>query len=103
MVYDREGEYQKAKELYEKAIRINERVFGEEHSNTVISYNNLAGVYAAQGECKRALIFYRKSYNILLLKFGQNHPDTQIVYESMQQVYIEWNPEGDFKQWITEE
>ena len=78
-------------------------MLGEEHPDTATSYNNLAGVYASEGEYKRALIFYRKSYNILLLKFGQNHPYTQIVYENMQQVYIEWNPEGDFKQWITEE
>ena len=97
------AEYKKAEELYEKALRIRERVLGEEHPSTATSYNNLAGVYASEGEYKRALIFYRKSYNILLLKFGQNHPYTQIVYENMQQVYIEWNPEGDFKQWITEE
>jgi tetratricopeptide (TPR) repeat protein/predicted MPP superfamily phosphohydrolase len=101
-VYDSQGEYKKAEELYKKALEIRERVLGEEHPSTATSYNNLAGVYASQGEYKKALRYYQKSYNILLLKLGQNHPSTQRVYENMKLEYFEWNPEGDFGQWLEE-
>ncbi len=101
-VYASQGEYKKAEELYKKALEIRERVLGEEHPSTATSYNNLAGVYASQGEYKKALRYYQKSYNILLLKLGQNHPSTQRVYENMKLEYFEWNPEGDFGQWLEE-
>ncbi len=99
-VYERQGEYEKAKVLYEKSLRIREEVLGENHPDTATSYNNLAGVYERQGEYKIALDYFFKSYKILILKFDFNYPYTQIVYENMKLTYTDWNPKGNFEEWL---
>ncbi len=58
------GEYQKAEPLYLKTLKINEKILGEEHPSTAISYNNLAGIYETMGEYKKAELLYLKSLKI---------------------------------------
>jgi len=101
-VYDEQGEYKKAEELYNKALLIREKVLGKEHPSTATSYNNLAGVYYRQGEYKKALAYSLKAYKNLLFKLGLSHPHIQIVYKNMQVAYSNWNPEGNFEQWLEE-
>ncbi len=101
-VYARLGEYEKAKKLYERSLEIREKVFGEKHPDTASSYNNLAGVYARLEEYEKGLDYYFKAYKIFISKLGLSHESTQIVYENMELAFKEWNPEGDFKQWIEE-
>lgn len=103
MVHECQGEYGKAKKLYEKSVCVFERVLGKEHPYTAISYNNLASLYASQKKHKIALIYYPKAYKILLFRLGLNHPNTQTVHENMKLTYEEWNPEGDFGQWLEEQ
>ncbi len=102
-VYASQGKYKEAESLYKKGLEIREKILGENHPDTATSYNNLGGVYARQGEYKIALIYYLKAYKISASKLGIQHPNTQIVYENMEIVYSEWNPEGNFKQWLEEE
>ncbi len=87
----------------QKALGIRERVLGEEHPDTATSYNNLAGVYESQGKYKGAISYYIKAYNVFLHKLGVNHPNTQIVYDNMKIAYSEWNPKGNFDQWLEEQ
>ncbi len=47
------GEYQKAEHLYQKDLKISEKVLGEEHPSTATSYNNLAGLYRVWESIKR--------------------------------------------------
>lgn len=101
-VYGYQGKYRKAEELYQKSLRISKRVLGEEHPDTAINYNNLAGVYRSQGEYKIALSYCFKAYKVLMFRLGINHPNTQIIYKNMKIVYFEWNPKGNFKQWLEE-
>ena len=96
------AEYGKVEALYGKALAIRERVLGEEHPDTATSYNNLAGVYASQGNNKEALSNYLKAYRVCLLRLGKKHPNTKIVHENMKIAYLEWNPAGDFEQWLEE-
>ena len=63
-LYKNQGEYKKAGEIYEKSLRIMERMLGEEHPDTAKGYNNLAGVYEIQGEYKKAEELYKKSIRI---------------------------------------
>ncbi len=102
-VYESQGEYGKAEGLYEKALAISERVLGEEHPSTATSYNNLAGVYAYQGNNEEALSYYLKAYRIYMLRLGKKHPNTQIVHGNVKIAYSEWNPDGDFEQWLEEQ
>ena len=101
-MHESQGEYQKAEELYEKSLRIREKVLGEEHPDTATSYNNLAGVYKSQGEYQKALTYCFKAYRIAISRLGRNHPNTQIIYKNLLFIYSKWNPEGNFKQWIEE-
>ena len=99
-VYQAQGRYREAEELYKKAIQIIERVLGEDHPTTAISYNNLAGMYRRQRDNKKALLYYLKAFKVLRFKFGVDHSNTQIVHENMEFAYSEWNPHGDFEQWL---
>ena len=44
LVYNRLGEYNKAKELHQKTLMIREKMFGDDHADVATSYNNLASV-----------------------------------------------------------
>ena len=101
-MYKAQGEYGKAEELYEKSLRIRERVLGEDHPDTATSYNNFAGVYYAQRKHQKAMTHYLKAYIILLVRLGTDHPNTRVVLENMRIAYYKWNPEGDFNQWLEE-
>jgi len=46
--------YDKAKPLYEKALAIREKVFGQEHPDVATSFNNLAELYKNQGNYDKA-------------------------------------------------
>ena len=83
-------------------MQIHEKILGEKHPDTAISYNNLASMYERQEKFKIALDYYLKAYQILALKFGLQHPHTQFVYENIKAAYLEWNPEGNFNQWLEE-
>lgn len=96
------AEYQKAKELYEKSLRINEKVLGKEHLNIAIISYNLAEAYLCQERYESALTYFAKSYKISVNKLGFKHPDTKSSFRSMAIVYATWNPGGDFKQWLEE-
>ena len=102
VVYKSQGEYEKAEELYEKSLRICKKVLGENHPATTTNYFNLAWVYEGRGEYKKAVSYCFKAYKVFALKLGINHPDTQIIYKNMKIVYFEWNPKGNFKQWLEE-
>ena len=49
-VYTRLGEYNQAKELYEKTLMIRKKSFGENHADVATSCNNLTSVYTRLGE-----------------------------------------------------
>ncbi len=101
-VYKSQGKYREAEELYEKSLRIRERVLGEEHPDTAIGYNNLAGVYESQGKYKMAIPYFFKAYIILLDRLGIDHPHTQVVYDNLKYTFGLNNPEGNFEQWLAE-
>ncbi len=101
-VYASQEKYEEAEELCAKSLAIRKRLVGGEHPSTAASYNNLAYIYARQGEFEIALAHYQKAYKIFLLRLGKNHPKIQKVYGSMKIIYLEFNPEGDFDQWLEE-
>ena len=65
-------------------------------------YNNLAAVYFGQRKYKPALHYNIKAYKILINKLGFEHPKTKICRDNMNIAYVEWNPEGNFEQWLEE-
>ena len=70
-----------------KALVIRERVLGTEHPDTVVSYNNIGGVYSAQGNYVLALEFYGKALAIHEKVLDTEHPDTSLSYNNIGAVY----------------
>ena len=70
-VYTCLGEYNQAKELYEKALMIRKIIFGENHAYVAINYNNLALVYNSLGEYNQAKDYREKALMIRKKIFGE--------------------------------
>jgi tetratricopeptide (TPR) repeat protein len=68
------GAYEKAEPLYLKALKIREKVLGEEHPDTATSYNNLAVFYYGQGDFERAYEFMKKAVDVRSKVLPSNHP-----------------------------
>ena len=58
-------------------------VFGENHPNVAMNYNNIGGVYYNQGNYDQALEYYNKALKIYLAVFGENHPDVAMSYSNI--------------------
>ena len=78
-------------------------MLGEEHPDTAASYNNLAGVYFRQRKYELALSYFIKAYKVFISKIGFRHPHTKILHQNIEIAYAEWNPEGNFEQWLEEQ
>ncbi|MHC6202867.1 DUF2225 domain-containing protein [Breznakiellaceae bacterium SP9] len=74
-------------EFFQKALAICEEVFGKNHPNTAIKYNNIGLVYNNMGKYPKALEFLQKALVIMEEVFGKNHPATAVSYNSIGDVY----------------
>lgn len=96
-------EYEEAEFLYENSIKIQERLLGENNFDIAHDCAKLAWICVYQEKYEKALCNLIKAYKIL---FKIRDQDIQrfyrYVYESMEYTYYEWNPEGNFKQWLEE-
>ena len=72
-VYKNLGEYNQAKELHEKALMIDKKIFGEDHGSVATGYNNLALVYYDLKEYNQAKQLYEKALTIRKKIFGEDH------------------------------
>jgi len=86
-VYYYNGLYKNAEPFHIKVMKIREKVLGEEHPDTAISYNNLAQLYQAQGEYKKAEPLYLKALKIWEKIFGEEHPETTKGYNNLAGLY----------------
>ena len=69
-MYNRLGEYNQAKDLHEKALKIRKKIFGEGHADLAASYNNLALVYYSLGEYNQSKELQEKALTIRKTIFG---------------------------------
>ena len=83
------GDYQKALEYYDKALKVVETVLGPEHPSTATTYNNMAGVYQAMGDYPKALEYYEKDRRISETVLGPEHPSTATTYNNLALLYFE--------------
>ncbi len=78
------GEYGKALEWFERALKISEKVLGKEHPSTATTYNNIALVYSDLGEYEKALEWFERALKISEKVFGKQHPHTIKIANNMQ-------------------
>jgi tetratricopeptide (TPR) repeat protein len=77
------GRHREAQPLYEKALAIRRKVLGEEHPNTVASYNNLAFNLNAQVRYAQAQPLYEKALAIRRKALREEHPATAQSYSNL--------------------
>ena len=93
VVYNNQGDYDKALEYHFKALAIREKVLGPEHPSTATSYSNIGLVYDHQGDYDKALEYYFKALVIWEKVLGPEHPDTASSYNNIGAVYYN---QGDY-------
>ena len=95
-LYEKVSNFEKALELYYKALYIREKKLGKEHISTATTYNNIASVYYKQGYYpdypEKALVFYKKALEIREKVLGKEHLETATTYNKIAVVY---NDQGD--------
>jgi serine/threonine protein kinase/Tfp pilus assembly protein PilF len=75
-IYAREHQWQLAKQTYERALRIDQRVLGDDHPRVATRLNNLAVVAQNMGDLKQAEALYRDAIARFKVAFGDRHPQT---------------------------
>lgn len=75
--------YEEAENLFEKSIKIREKLLGKEHLKIAIEYDNLADMYYYQGDYIKAGKLYKKVLKIRQVSLGENHPDTAKSYYNL--------------------
>ncbi len=69
-------------------MQIRLKLFGENHSFTAQSYQNLAIFYEENmKDLTKAGEYYQKSLQIKINLFGENHSDTAMVYSNLSIFY----------------
>ena len=81
------GQHDQAKEFYEKALNIQNKLYGEEHGAVAASYNNLGVVCRNIGEHHQAKEFYEKALNIQIKLYGEKHGAVATSYNNLGVVY----------------
>ena len=81
------GFYPKTESLYLKALKIHEKLLGEEHPNTAMNYNNLASFYRSMGMYEKAKPLYIKALKLRKKILGINHPHTATSYNDLALLY----------------
>lgn len=81
------GDYAKAKELFEKAVRSAEMKVGKEHPTTAVFYSNLALVFQDIGDYKAAKDLLEKVVRSDEINFGPEHPNTAVSYSNLATVF----------------
>src|SRR5271166_4883922 len=83
----KQGKYQEAIPLAEKAVELAKRVYGPEQPNTAKSLNNLAELYWRMGEYAKAEPLYQEALRICQKVFGSEHPNTAAILNNLAVLY----------------
>lgn len=86
-VYNSLGDYIRALEYLEKALKIQLELFDETHPDVAMCFNNIGLVYNNQGDYSMALEYYGKALRIQQNIFGKNHPDVARSYNNIGLAY----------------
>jgi tetratricopeptide (TPR) repeat protein len=104
-VYRRKGDFDKSIVAHLKAMKIREKVFGEESAEIIESYTGLGNAYREKRDYKKSLMYFEKALNNKIKQRGQGHKDLVRFYTNISEVYyLTGNKEqGDFYKIKSEE
>ena len=89
------GNYEEALLWLNEALKIREKLLGQEHQDTAASYNDLGWVYKRLGKPTLALEWDRKALAIRKKVLGDKHPDTALSYDHIATIY---RSQGDYRE-----
>ena len=84
-------DYEKASELYERALEAWTEQLGWEHTNTLMTCNGLAGVYFSSKEYDRSIEMYDLVVKGFKRSMGEFHPLTLIAISNLANVFRKTN------------
>ena len=87
IIYRNLGEYERARDLLEKALSTDEKNFGPDHPNVTVRQSNLALVHMNLGEYERARDLLEKALSSAEKNFGPDHPDVAVRQSNLANVY----------------
>jgi tetratricopeptide (TPR) repeat protein len=85
LVYDAQGNYDKAMEFYNKALQIKEQVLNPLSPSLATSYNNIGVVYFEMENYDKALEYFNKALPGCIKNFGEENDDTIFVKQMIEQ------------------
>ena len=85
--YDYIGDYNSALLYYDKVMKIQKLVLGENHPDLATSYNNIGIVYADRSDYNTALKYYDKARKIYEQVLGENHLFFAQIYHNIGRIY----------------
>ncbi|MEI6712784.1 MAG: tetratricopeptide repeat protein [Verrucomicrobiota bacterium] len=86
-VYRTQGLYAQAEPLYQRALRVREKLLGPKNRDVAGSLNNLAELYRAQGKPQQAIPLYERALDIWEESLGEDHPDIAALLNNLALVY----------------
>jgi serine/threonine-protein kinase len=78
-IYMRQQQWQLARQTFERALAIDQRVLGDDHPQVASHLQNLALVAQSMGDLKRAESLFRDAIARDEHAYGSEHPETAIV------------------------
>ncbi len=91
----RQGRYDEALTVAQRALAIREKVLAPEHSDVATSLNNLALLYDTKGDHGQAELLYQRALAIREKVLGPDHPDVAISLNNLAALYA---TKGDYGQ-----
>ena len=86
-VYKNLGEFERARELLETALKTDLENFGEKHPEIAVRQSNLAHIYRDLGEYEEARDLYETALQSDLENFGEKHPKVALHHSNLAHVY----------------
>ncbi len=68
----------------ERALKIDEKVYGPDHPNVASDVNNLGTVLQDLGELQEARKYFERALRICRQKLGEDHPTTKIIKRNLK-------------------
>jgi Tfp pilus assembly protein PilF len=87
------AQFNDAKRMYERALVIDELIYGQDHPETAASLNNLGMILNELGKLQEAKDYFERALALNVASYGPNHPKTAISLNNTGSILSEL---GDF-------
>ncbi len=87
-LYQTQGRYDQAEASFKQALRMREKLFGQDHPNVAQVLNNLAALNTERDRYVDALLLYQRALTIQRKALGNAHPDVGMTLHNLAALYL---------------